>query len=866
MYDPEKSRSPSNGGAIQLMHHIEFIFETGDYFEHPSMLPSTHEFYNIVLPFKTKDFQLSKRGLYTVLASTNQQLPDFGWKIHISATPDHARFILRCIAPIVIDSGCSFKYVSDEKKLKVINGKSWPRATSGKFVTIYPTEENQFRELCESLTRATAGLKGPRILSDRSVANGGIVYYRFGSFKSQKEHFKTREGLVYKDVRKGNYSQPPWLKDPLGSPAPRPKKSRIILNGNYLIHSALQIGNSGGIYKATDIKSNRKVVIKEARPLTHIVDDSGRDAVYWLHHTHRILHKLNRFNIGPKALHTFQQGGHHFAVYEYFAGDPLMAYCQNFEPTKEGKTKRKFVISALSDILKQLIGIHNEGIFHNDLTAANVLVGTNGEIKILDFELATNNPKEKPRGFTPGYNCPPSISHYPIYRDLFALGITTVDLFWNVSPWFALNPKGLEQALVHLKHAKIIDEKLDQFIRRLTHLNQDPFCDAADAMDFLTTNIDPPPRYTPSHCQISSDRTVIEGLVTATINQADIYREDRLWKSHPEVFSNNQSLLHGAIGTIHFLEQAGQDTNQYMHWLDAYSNADKSQGLNSGKAGLVRLLLTRSEVVAATNLFNDLMEITPCEQLGYLDGCAGIGSLALEIYRVSAQDKYLEYAKKIAKLLDFAVTPESTGFGIAEGLSGKALFFLYLYCTTLNMSHLNQTLNLIEPICLTFEKEPVPIREQDMSWITGTCGILSVFLRIWYVTGDERLCAIISKLTPLHSKRLSTLNKLGQVEGAAGLGEFFLDMLNFTNDQGYWLQIDEISRTLAAMFQWKGKELIIPGYPLNVRSFSWAEGTAGIGDFYLRKNDLSIDRLFYFDRILKKIKPSTRDPERHEKF
>ena len=53
---------------------------------------------------------------------------------------------------------------------------------NGKFLTAYPRDDQHAVSIALALDRATRGLRGPRVPSDRRLSTDGLVHYRYGSF------------------------------------------------------------------------------------------------------------------------------------------------------------------------------------------------------------------------------------------------------------------------------------------------------------------------------------------------------------------------------------------------------------------------------------------------------------------------------------------------------------------------------------------------------------------------------------------------------------------------------------------------------------------------------------------------------------
>ena len=70
-------------------------------------------------------------------------LPKQGWKIHSSGTLDNAEEIVSIVWDYCVPRRMPFKFVPGPHLLHLRNTKYAARDTSGKFVTVYPADEEQ---------------------------------------------------------------------------------------------------------------------------------------------------------------------------------------------------------------------------------------------------------------------------------------------------------------------------------------------------------------------------------------------------------------------------------------------------------------------------------------------------------------------------------------------------------------------------------------------------------------------------------------------------------------------------------------------------------------------------------------------------
>ena len=124
----------------------------------------------------------SESGLWSVLLPGGAALPEQGWKIHVAARVDDAATMIERVSPWCLERRVGFKFLRSPRAVLAANSKSAPRASSGKLVTIYPVDDEQFGQLVPALADVLAGTPSPYILSDLRIG-AGPVFVRYGGFR-----------------------------------------------------------------------------------------------------------------------------------------------------------------------------------------------------------------------------------------------------------------------------------------------------------------------------------------------------------------------------------------------------------------------------------------------------------------------------------------------------------------------------------------------------------------------------------------------------------------------------------------------------------------------------------------------------------
>ena len=87
------------------------------------------------------------------------------------------------------------------------------------------------------------------------------------------------------------------------------KRKQRLLNGAYVVESAILFSNRGGVYRGRTL-TDRQVIIKEARPFVTIGRFSSVDAVVALRNEYQVLKALSQTGFAPEAIDYFTEWEH----------------------------------------------------------------------------------------------------------------------------------------------------------------------------------------------------------------------------------------------------------------------------------------------------------------------------------------------------------------------------------------------------------------------------------------------------------------------------------------------------------------------------------------------------------------------------
>lgn len=352
--------------------------------------------------------------VWTYYYIPNVVRPVQGWKIHISAAIDEAESVLKSVSKVLVSHNIPFKHIKNNRVLKEMYSKNGNRISAGKFITIYPLEEEFIDLIFELENEIKKFKKGPYILTDKQWKNTNI-FYRYGAF--QRIVSSTGELCIYDpagnlvpDMRLPQYYLPPFVKEPEKLVAANIYQEDSSDEENklndYNIESALRFSNSGGIYKGTRKKDGVQCIIKEARAAIGF-DGANHSSKERLENEYNALCKLKNINGIVNAYDYFEVWDNTFLVEEYVEGVELVQWITLNYPFTASDNVETYIdqISSIMNDLKNIVySMHKLGVAMCDLQTRNILVDNDLKITLIDFEIATDPESTEIAGMgTKGY-------------------------------------------------------------------------------------------------------------------------------------------------------------------------------------------------------------------------------------------------------------------------------------------------------------------------------------------------------------------------------------------------------------------------------------------------------------------------------
>lgn len=155
-------------------------------------------------------------------------------------------------------------------------------------------------------------------------------------------------------------------------------KEGIILGERYEIISRIGSGGMADVYKAEDHKLNRKVAVKVMKPEfredTSFVARFQKEAQAAARLSHPNV--VNVYDVGEDRKMNY-------IVMELIEGITLKRYI-----SKKGKLSVREATSIAIQVSLGLQAAHNQGIVHRDVKPQNIIISTDGKVKLSDFGIA----------------------------------------------------------------------------------------------------------------------------------------------------------------------------------------------------------------------------------------------------------------------------------------------------------------------------------------------------------------------------------------------------------------------------------------------------------------------------------------------
>ncbi|CUG92020.1 protein kinase, putative [Bodo saltans] len=214
----------------------------------------------------------------------------------------------------------------------------------------------------------------------------------------------------------------------------------------HLLDQVLGKGGFGIVYKAWDEEQGRHVACKEVKLVASTTTTTTTTTWWWLgrvlpidelYTEYRVLVQLDHPNI-VKVLDFMVHQGHGRIFMEWVPSGSVQSVLQE---TKRG-LREQIVRRYIREALQGLAYLHSRGILHRDVKPGNMLLASDGSVKLTDFGTSramATSAEAFQTGTVVGtvpYLAPECIrGTYSAASDIWAIGCTALHMITGRAPW-----------------------------------------------------------------------------------------------------------------------------------------------------------------------------------------------------------------------------------------------------------------------------------------------------------------------------------------------------------------------------------------------------------------------------------------------
>ncbi len=253
----------------------------------------------------------------------------------------------------------------------------------------------------------------------------------------------------------------------------------------YRIEAPIARSGMASIYRATDLRDNRTVALKIPHP------DLEADPILFdrFQRESGIGEKLNH----PNVMRVFggEERSRVYMVMEWCEGRLLR------EILDEGRIPQERAIQIAIDVLDALEYIHDNGVVHRDLKPENIMVDDGGNIKLIDFGIASDSAARRLTyaNFTAAIGTPNYISPEQVKgkrgdgrSDIYSMGVILYEMLTGKLPFNGPSPLAAmnERLINHPTPPSVADPSVSPQLQEILYraLERDPKNRYAHAREF----------------------------------------------------------------------------------------------------------------------------------------------------------------------------------------------------------------------------------------------------------------------------------------------------------------------------------------------------------------------------------------------
>jgi hypothetical protein len=639
-------------------------------------------------------WQRRDSGAWTHCGPAGLDLPEQGWKVHVSSSLANARSVLAVVSLACVDLGVPFKHLAGRRMFLLAHDKHAPRVQSGKFCTLYPPSHDDGLELMRRLAAELSGISGPFVLTDRRFGASECVSYRYGAFRARTRidpdgtRVNTMVGLDGREIddeRRPAFHLPDGVSDPFRETTPEPSAGGPVTLRGYTYEAVLRHSNAGGAYRFRD-PDGGQVFLKEAKAHNGYSGD-GADAKTRLTAEYLLMRAIHGRAPGlcPRPLELFHHWEHSYLVMELIPGMSLYRWMVANNPALRAGTHgaafagyHRRCLALLDQLDAQLRTLHELGYVFIDLSPTNVLVDEDDQIRLVDFEAVQPIDEVRRIMGTPGYLHPEPrtvAEHDPRELDRFGLAALALLLVFPLHEVVERHPRALDHLHADLTDLAPVPPRLWRWATGVHERTGEPRLPAP-----RTVRADP----------LAELRRLAERTADAVEAMAQPGHSTRVYPTNPLGYqTNTRAVAAGTAGVLHALHRAGRGcAPAVIRRLRDESVAaveSTAPGLLFGSAGIACVLAELGELDAAESLLaaaaGHPLNATSAS-LG--SGAAGTALGLLIHHRRTGADRWLDLARQLVQRIPdgaelTAQLSQTRKSGLVGGRTGVALALYHLY-------------------------------------------------------------------------------------------------------------------------------------------------------------------------------------------
>ncbi|CAI5734313.1 unnamed protein product [Peronospora destructor] len=219
-----------------------------------------------------------------------------------------------------------------------------------------------------------------------------------------------------------------------------------VVGAHYQLGVEIGRGGFGVVYGALDLRNGRSVAIKQVS-----LRDIDKDDLVSIETEISLLRKLKHDNI-VKYHDTIKTEGYLYIVLEYMENGSLAQFVKKF-----GSLSETLVAMYITQVLRGLAYLHEQGVLHRDVKGANILTTKEGLVKLADFGVAirlSETQKANSVVGSPYWMAPEVIemAGWSSASDIWSVGCTIIELLTTKPPYFDLAPMAALFRIVQEDH------------------------------------------------------------------------------------------------------------------------------------------------------------------------------------------------------------------------------------------------------------------------------------------------------------------------------------------------------------------------------------------------------------------------------